>query len=101
MLRTLPLLLAVLAVALFVAAPVLAADETQEGLVKKAEANKLTMTDKDGKNEATHEVAKTAKITCDAKECKLEDLKVGFKVKVTITKEGDKNVASKIEASTK
>ncbi len=39
MLRTLPLLLAVLAVALFVAAPVLAADETQEGLVKKAEGS--------------------------------------------------------------
>src|SRR5262249_36001282 len=101
MLRTLPLLLAVLALALFVASPVLAADETQEGVVKKAESNKLTMTDKDGKNEATHDVAKDALITCDGKACKLEDLKAGTKVKVTAKKEGDKTVIVKIDGSTK
>ncbi len=102
MLRTLPLLLAVLAVAFFVAAPVVfAADETHEGVVVKAESSKVTMTDKDGKNEKTLDVAKTAKISCDGKECKLEDLKKGVKIKVTTTKEGDKTQVTKIEGSTK
>ncbi len=101
MLRTLPLLLAVLAVAFFVAAPVLAADNTQEGVVVKAESSKVTMTDKDGKNEKTLDVAKDAKISCDGKECKLEDLKKGVKITVTTKKEGDKTSVTKIEGSTK
>jgi competence protein ComGC len=108
MLRTLPLLLAVLALALFVVVPAVAADkadkaadkgDTHEGTVVKADAGKLTMTDKDGKNEHTHDVGKDAKITCDGKECKLEDLKKGDKVKVTTEKKGDKTSVVKIEAS--
>jgi len=71
--------------------------DTHEGVIVKAGEGKLTMTDKDGKNEHTHTVAADAKITCDGKECKLEDLKKGFPVKVT-TKEGDKKVAVRIEA---
>jgi predicted lipoprotein len=94
--RVFPLLLAVLAVALFVAGPVLAADTT-EGMVVKVGDGKLTMTDKDGK-EQTHTVADTAKITCDGKECKLTDLKKGFKVKVTTEKKDDKVVITKIDA---
>ena len=93
--RVLPLSLAVLAVVLFVAAPALAADT--EGMVVKAGDGKLTMTDKDGK-EQTHPVADTAKITCDGKECKLEDLKKGFKVKVTTEKKDDKVVITKVVA---
>jgi|SRR5262245_56384942 len=106
MLRTLPVLLAVLALALFVAVPAVAADakgadkaDTHEGTVVKAEAGKLTMTDKDGKNEHTHEVGKDATITCDGKACKLEDLKKGDRVKVTTEKKGDKTNVVKIEAS--
>jgi len=100
MTRVLPLFVAVLAVALFLVTPALAAD-THDGMVVKAGDGKLTMTDKDGKNEHTHDIAKEAKITCDGKECKLEDLKKGVTVTVTTEKKGDKVQATKIEAKTK
>ena len=74
-----------------------AAGDTHSGVVVSAADGKLTMSDKDGKNEHSHDVAVDAKISCDGKECKLEDLKKGTSVKVT-TK--DKK-AIKIEASTK
>jgi|SRR4051812_31467610 len=105
--RVLPLLLAVLAVMALVASnPVLAEkdkdkDNTHSGLVVKAGDNKLTMTDKDGKNEHTHDVAKDAKITCDGKECKLEDLQKGTMVTVTVASQGDKKFATKIEGKKK
>lgn len=89
---------AVLAVALN---PLLADDPkpgTHEGKVVKAEAGKLTMTDKDGKNEHTHKVPASAKVTCDGKECKVEDLKPGSTVKVTTEKKEDKIVVVSIEA---
>lgn len=70
------------------------AAETHSGVVVSTTDGKLTMTDKDGTNEHTHEVAADAKISCDGKECKLEDLKKGATVKVTIK---DKK-AVKIEA---
>jgi hypothetical protein len=94
---------AVLAVALFLAMPtmVIAADEdTHDGKIVSAGNSKLTMTDKDGKNEMTHTVGADAVITLDGKEVKLDDLKAGFAVKVT-TKKGEKNVAIKIEATSK
>ena len=82
-------------------APILAEDaKTHEGLVVKAGDGKLTMTDKDGKNQHTHDVAADAKISCDGKECKLEDLKKGTKIKVT-TKKGDEKTALRIEGKTK
>jgi Cu/Ag efflux protein CusF len=59
---------------------------THEGKVVKAEAGKLTMTDKDGKNEHTHTVPAAAKVTCDGKDCKVEDLKPGNSVRVTTEK---------------
>ena len=67
-----------------------------EGTVVKAADGKLTIQDKD-KKEHSCEVAKDAKITCDGKACKLDDLKKGVKVKVTVK---DKK-ATKIEGSTK
>jgi hypothetical protein len=70
------------------------AGDTHSGVVVSAADGKLTMTDKDGKNEHSHDVAADAKISCDGKECKLEDLKKGCTVKVT-TKE---KKAVKIEA---
>jgi hypothetical protein len=77
---------------------VFAADDKApvEGTVVKAAEGKLTIEDK-AKTEHTCEVAKDAKITCDGKECKLDELKKGVKVKVTVK---DKK-ATKIEASTK
>src|SRR5262249_41850046 len=91
--------LALLALALFVSQPALAADKTHEGKIVKAGDGKLTMTDKDGSNEHTHNVAADAKITCDGKECKLSDLKAGYFVKLTTNE--DKKLATKIEAKTK
>ena len=73
-----------------------AAGDTHSGVVVSAGAGKLTMRDKDGTNEHSHDVTANAKISCDGKECKLEDLKKGSSVKVT-TK--DKK-AVKIEAKT-
>jgi Cu/Ag efflux protein CusF len=72
---------------------------THEGKVVKAEAGKLTMTDKNGK-EHTHTVPADAKVTCDGRECKVEDLKAGCTVKVTTEQKGEKVVVTKIEATT-
>jgi hypothetical protein len=96
--RVLSLLVAVLALTLFVGIAAAQEGNTHDGIVVMAVAGKLTMTDKDGKNEHTHEVARDAKISCDGKECRLEDLKKGFQVKVTTAKQGNKEVATKIEA---
>jgi hypothetical protein len=44
-------------------------------------------------------VGATVKITCDGKKCKLEDLKEGFTVKVTMSQ--DESMVTKIEAKSK
>jgi hypothetical protein len=103
--RILPLsLVAALALAVGVAAAARTtapadrdADNTHSGIVVSVADGSLTMTDKDGKNEHKHTVAKDATITCDGKDCKLEDLKKGFTIVVT-TKQGDQTVAVKVEA---
>jgi hypothetical protein len=101
MVRNLSVLFAACAVMAFLVLPAIAAeDDTHTGKVVSAGKNKLTMTDKDGKKEVTHTVAADAVITCDGKACKLEDLKKGITVKVTMKKD-DKTVAAAIEASTK
>lgn len=69
-----------------------------EGKVVKAAEGKLVMTDKDGKNEHSHFVAKDATITIDGKASKLEDLKPGHMVRVTTKKRDDKVLAVVIEA---
>jgi hypothetical protein len=97
--RVLPVFVLALTVAFLTGGAVLADDaKTHEGLVVNAADGKLTMTDKDGKNEHTHQVDADTKITCDGKECKLEDLKKGFAVKVTTEKKADKEKVTKIEA---
>lgn len=100
MLKSTLLLIVVALAALFLTgAPVLADEaKTHEGIVVKAGEGKLTMTDKDGKNEHTHNVAADAVIRCDNKECKLDDLKKGYKVKVTVEKKDDKERVTRIEA---
>lgn len=95
--------LAAVAVLAFAFSPalVLAEEEkagTHEGKVVKAEAGKLTMTDKEGKKEHTHAVPASAKVSCDGKDCKLEELKAGCTVKVTTEKKDDKVVVTKVEA---
>jgi hypothetical protein len=97
--RFLPVVLAALALALFLCQPAFAAEKVHEGKIVKAGDGKLTMTDKDGKNKHTHDIPADTKITCDGKECKLDDLKEGFSVKVT-TKDDGKTVA-RVEAKSK
>lgn len=77
--------------------PVLAEEkDAPSGKVVKAGDGKLTIKGK-GDKEDTCEVAKDAKITCDGKECKLEDLKPGPMVKVTLKN----NKATEVKATTK
>jgi hypothetical protein len=94
-------LLAVLALVCFVAGPSRAADAPApvEGTFVKVVDGKLTMTDKDSKEHSCM-VAKDAKITCNGKECKLDDLKKGVMLMVTVEGKGEKAMATKIEAKT-
>jgi hypothetical protein len=71
---------------------------THEGKVVKVEGNKLTMSDKEGKNQHTHAIPATAKITFEGKAAKLEDLKPGNTVKVTTEKKGDEVVVVSVDA---
>jgi hypothetical protein len=96
--RSLSLVIVAVALALLVSQPVLA-DQTHEGKVVTAGNGKLTMTGKDAAQQHTHNVPADVKITCDGKECKLEDLKAGYQLKVT-TKDDGKTV-TKIEAKSK
>ena len=70
-----------------VAGPVVSAAEkdtkTHDGLVVSVSEGKLVMTGNDGKNEHTHAVVATTKITLDGKSAKLADLKKGDSIKVT------------------
>ena len=71
-----------------------------DGYVVKAGDGQLTMTTAKGaREEHTHVVAMDAKITCDGKECKLEDLKKGDHIRVTEEKKGDKKMVTKIVAT--
>jgi hypothetical protein len=103
MLRFSYLVLALLALAVVVGQAAIAADDkanTHEGKIVMAGNSMLTMTDENGANRHSHKVGADCKITCDGKVCKLEDLKEGYHVKVT-TKGDEKNMAIKIEASSK
>jgi uncharacterized protein (TIGR03000 family) len=70
---------------------------SQEGKIIRMTADQLTMGDKAGQNEHAHTITRDTKITLDGKDSKLEDLKPGMEIRVT-TKEGDKAIASRIEA---
>jgi hypothetical protein len=71
-------------------------DGVVAGIVASAGDGKITVT-ADGKDRVLA-VAKDADVSCDGKACKLEDLKKGASVAVTLTKSGDSTVATKIEA---
>src|SRR4051812_35151847 len=60
-----------------------AAEKSHDGKVVSVSEGKLTMTDSSGKNEHSHMIGATAKITLDGKDAKLADLKAGDQIKVT------------------
>jgi len=83
------------AMILCVAAPV-RADLTVECTVVQAGDGKLTVLDGGG-NQHTAAVASDAKLTLDGKDCKLEDLKKGLKVKLTVRKDGGQPAITWVE----
>ena len=92
-------LLAVLALTVFASQRVLAIDDkAHEGIVVSSGDGKLTMTFKGDAKKHTHDVAKDATIALDGKAAKLEDLKAGFHIKVTMD---DNHVVTKIDAHSK
>jgi hypothetical protein len=98
--RALPLL--VLAFVFLAGGVVLADDaKSHDGIVVSAGAGKLTMTDKDGKNEHSHQVAADARVSRDGKECKLDDLKKGDKVTVQVQKKADKEQVIRVDAKSR
>lgn len=76
-------------------ARVIQASMTHEGKVVSASDGKLVMTDKDGKNEHTHQITAAAKVLVDGKSAKMSDLKKGDDIKVTVSAEG---VVTMVEA---
>jgi hypothetical protein len=99
MLRRTFALMTVVALALWVGTAAAEDPKTQEGKVVKTEPGKLTMIDKEGKNQRTHAIPADAKVTFEGKECKIEDLKPGTPVKVTTEKKEDKVVVVAVEAT--
>ena len=93
--KSVTLVLAAMALALFMSQSLKAEDKSHEGVVVNAGGGKLTMTMQDGSRKHTHEVPATAKVTIDGKPAKLEDVKEHFHVKVTTD---DKNVVKSIDA---
>jgi hypothetical protein len=81
-------LFAAAAVVVFAQTTQAAEDNTHDGVVVSVAEGKLTMADKDGKNEHTHAIAATTKITLDGKAAQLTDLKKGDSVKVTAGADG-------------
>lgn len=96
--RSLLLFLMAIAAALLAFQPVFADDKPHEGTVVSAGDGKLTMTFKGDTKKHTHDVAKNAAVTVDGKAAKLEDLKAGFHIKVTMD---DQHVVTKIDAHSK
>jgi len=98
--RMLPLFVLAFALAVFVGglgrAEEKADKNTHEGKFVSARGTSFTMTDKDGK-EHSHNLVRDARVLGpDGKECKIEDLTKGQRIRVT-TKEGDIKTATKVE----
>jgi hypothetical protein len=73
-----------------------ASETSMDGTVVSVSGDKLTMTNKDGK-EHSHALAAKVKVTCDGKACAAADLKAGMKIRVT-TETADPHAATRIEA---
>jgi len=86
-----PIAMIVLFVFAMFAQPTVTVDQktkTHDGVVVSATAGKLMMTDKDGKNEHTHEVTLVAKVTLNGQPVQLAQLMKGDMVSVTLDPEG-------------
>jgi hypothetical protein len=70
--------------------------KTMDGTVVSVSGDKLTMTNKEGK-EHSHALAANVNVTCDGKTCAATDLKVGMRIRVTAS-DAAPHVASRIEA---
>lgn len=98
MFRMLSMSFVAMALAVSMSQASLAEEKAHEGLVVKVAEGKLTMTMLDGSKEHTHDITKDTKVTLDDKPAKLEDLKKGFQIKVTMK---DEKVVTKIDAHSK
>jgi hypothetical protein len=84
-------LLAIPIVILMLASFAVRAAEVQEGIVVAARNNGLAMTDLFGENARTYLVAPIARITHDGNRAKLEDLRNGDRVVVTMRQQDRQN----------
>lgn len=71
-------------------------EQTMDGTVVSVSAEKLTMTNKEGK-EHSHALAANVKVTCDGKTCTAAGIKPGMRIRVT-TDTADRQAAARIEA---
>ena len=71
---------------------------THQGKVVEAGSGKLTMTDRAGGNQHSHDVAADAALTCGGQTCTLTDLKAGFTITVTVEQRGGQTLVTKVEA---
>jgi hypothetical protein len=71
----------VMAAAVLAPAEARAEVHTQEGVVVSAAMNKLVMSDLEGKQH-THAIEETTKITVHGKPARLDDLKLGMRIRV-------------------
>lgn len=95
--RMLPLFFVFIALAWLMSTQVQAGD-SHEGKVVETSEGKLVMTDTEGKNQHSMDVAGDATVTRDGKEAKLADLKAGDMITVTTGKKDDKPMVTKVEA---
>ncbi len=72
-------------------------EKSTDGTVVSVSGDKLTMTDKDGK-EQSHPLAANVSVTCDDKTCSAADLKAGMKIRVTTASADLQAAATHIEA---
>jgi len=89
--QTTPLAMCMMFLFALIAQPTVGVDQktkTHDGVVVTATAGKLTMTDKEGKNEQMHEVTLVAKVTLNGQPAQLAQLMKGDLVVVTIDPEG-------------
>ncbi|HMP78145.1 MAG TPA: hypothetical protein PKD54_01715 [Pirellulaceae bacterium] len=70
-----------------------------EGILVSMSGNKLVMSNAEGR-EYSHTLANDAKLTCDGKTCKANDLPTGGRIRVT-TEEDDRHTVTCVEAIVK
>jgi len=92
--------LVALVLALFLAAPALAADTSGKIKTVTADKSEFVLTDSNNKDWTFH-MNKDGKVFINDKEGKLSDLQAGDEVKITYEKDGDKLNASEVRCTRK